>query len=132
MSKHPKTAQDALTLWDAGEPVPAFPVEAQDSEQEAIYSVAFELLRKFYAETEENYPLKPIGHMTPDELNVLLEQTGGKKISMREFQAAHSVAFVAVLNGWAKMLRQHIGEHLPEITVTNPQPRQNQNSTAKP
>ena len=125
MNKSPKTAQDALALWDAGEPVPAFRVEAEDSEQEAIYAVAFELIRR----EEANLPVA-ITRLQPDELTTLLEQTKGHKLSVREFHVAHSIAFVAFKNGWAAMLRQHIGEHIPAITVTNPRPKEKQNGTA--
>jgi hypothetical protein len=119
MNKAPKTAKDALALWDAGEPVPAFRVEAEDSEQEAIYAVAFELIRN----GQDQLP-------TPD--NTLVSLTDRREsftaaqlelfnsLSVREFHVAHSIAFVALKNGWAATLRQHIGEHIPAITVQKP------------
>jgi hypothetical protein len=88
--KPPMTAQDALALWDAGKPVPGFQVEAEGSEQNEIYAAAFDLI----AERPSPHPL-----------------------SDRERDVAFSIAQVAKLNGWAAMLRQHIGPHIPAITV---------------
>ena len=42
----PRTAADALALWDAGQPVPAFRVESEGAAQSAIWAVAFEVISR--------------------------------------------------------------------------------------
>jgi hypothetical protein len=41
----PRTAADALKMWDAGEPVPAFRVESEGASQQDIWAFAFDLMR---------------------------------------------------------------------------------------
>jgi hypothetical protein len=95
----PRTAQDALALWDAGKPVPAFHVESEGSSQDDIYGFAFALIRG--------------GGSEPADVSA----TDFPMLNDRERGVAYSLAQVAQSKGWAMMLRQHIGEHIPAITV---------------
>jgi hypothetical protein len=107
MENQPVTAQDALTLWDAGLPVPAFQVETTPERQTHIYGAAFELLRALisgklydFKDLESKY-----GDLTP-----------------RERAVAASIAKVAKKNGWAKMVAQHVHAKSPAITIVNSTP----------
>lgn len=42
----PRTAADALGLWEAGKPVPAFRVESEGASQPSIWEWAFELISR--------------------------------------------------------------------------------------
>jgi len=90
----PKTAAEALALWDSGEPVPAFQVESEGAEQEKIYALAFELLR---------------GKEMTSEAGVSLTE--------RERAVAYSIAQVAKSKGWAVMVASHVGPQIPAITI---------------
>jgi hypothetical protein len=119
-NKIPKTAQDALALWDAGEAVPAFRVEAEDSEQETIYAAAFELIRHENTDcTKTGDPKKPL-QFGPIASSSWAEFCAWNKLTDRELEVSNSIAHVAILKGWSAMLRQHIGEHIPSITVQKP------------
>lgn len=95
----PRTAADALALWQAGEPVPAFEVESEGAPQRLIYAAAFE---------------------------IILSQLGGAAfttplgLTKREIEAAESIAAVALAKGWAPMLKQHRHESIAEIIVQKP------------
>jgi hypothetical protein len=93
----PRTAQDAVKAWDKGEEIDAFHVEAEDSEQVAIYAAAFDILA--------GRELKP-------------------GLSEREKDVAKSIAAVALERGWARMVREHTAYTGPRathmITVQNP------------
>ena len=101
MEKAFKTADDALKAWDAGEELEAFHVEAEESEQVAIYAAAFDILA--------GRELKP-------------------GLSDREVDVAKSIAAVALEKGWARMVREHTQYSGPRathpITVTNPAAKQ--------
>lgn len=92
----PLTARDALALWDAGEPVPAFQVETLPERQQVVYAAAFEMIRKG--------ELAEVGDL-----------------SERENDVARSIAHVAKESGWAKMVSQHIHRDSPAITVRKPE-----------
>jgi hypothetical protein len=94
MSKTPKTAKEALDLWDAGEAVPAFQVESEGSDQEEIWGYAFEMIRE---PTRED--VAPAG------------------LTDRECDVAYSIAQVAKNKGWALMVAQHVGPQIPAIQV---------------
>lgn len=93
----PLTAQDALKLWDAGEPVPAFQVETTPERQHLVYNAAFEMIRR--------------GEVFGRE---------GTGLSEREWDVAHSISHVAQGSGWAKMVSQHIHRDSPAISVSKP------------
>lgn len=102
----PVTAKDALKMWDAGEPIPAFQVESVGSSQSEIYGAAFDWIRY-------------------EELDVHAKEIDGapdsvKRLPRREQEVAHSIAFVALKNGWAKMVTSHIHQVSPAITVQKP------------
>lgn len=93
----PRTAADALALWDEGKPVPAFQVETEGASQDHIYGFAFELIRATL--TEKGDP------------------ADSPTLNDRERGVAYSISQVALSKGWAAMLRQHVGQHIPAITV---------------
>ena len=113
----PKTAEDALALWDAGEPVPAFHVESEGASQEAIYACAFELLRDFSVLAGN----VAFGTLASSNFAADCAKHG---LTDREVDAAHSIAYVAALKGWIAMIRQHVGTHIQAISVTKPQEQQ--------
>lgn len=100
----PLTAMDALRMWDSGGAVPAFQVEAAPERQAAVFSAAFEIIRA----TED-----------PDALEKLATGTIAD-LSERECDVARSIAHVAQLSGWAKMVSQHVHRDSPAIAVTKP------------
>jgi hypothetical protein len=93
-AKNPVTAQDALKLWDDGEAVPAFQVEAKPERQSIVWAAAFDLLR------------------------------GGNQdlshLSERERVVAESIVHVAKEQGWSKMVSTHIHASSPAISITKP------------
>lgn len=98
----PKTAAEALKLWDDGADVPAFRVESQDATQQQIYAAAFEMIRASVA---------------PTDASPNLIHTTARKLTQREVHVAKSIAQIALKFGWRAMLQQHIGEQIPAITV---------------
>lgn len=92
----PFTAKDALAIWDEGKPLLAFRVNSEGATQEAIYAAAFEMIR------EGDLPGSARDY---DGLTII------------EAQSAHSIAFVALRNGWAQMVQGHIHPNSPEITI---------------
>ncbi len=105
----PLTAKDALALWDAGEAVPGFQVETSPERQMQLYMMAFEMIR--IAEVVDGEP--KIGLPMP------MSPIWGE-ITMREHDVAHSIAYVALKSGWAKMVSQHIHRDSPAVTVKKP------------
>lgn len=95
----PFTVKDALATWDEGKPLRAFRVNTEGSSQDAIYAAAFEMIR------EGDLP----GSARDFEGLTILEA-----------QSAHSIAFVALRNGWAQMVQSHIAPNSPEITIRKP------------
>lgn len=106
----PVTAKEALDLWDAGKDVQAFQVEAKPERQNDVYSVAFMMIR--LGKVPDN-----VSNLNVKALEELLDLTGGRKLSEREFHVAHSIAFVALQSGWAKMVSQHVHRDSPAITI---------------
>jgi hypothetical protein len=99
----PVTAEDALALWDAGEPVPAIRVESEGASQGEIYTAAFECIRA------------SIGNKGTSKAAELLA-----RLTQREREAANSIHLVALKTGWAAMLRQHTHDAIAKIQVQNP------------
>jgi hypothetical protein len=91
---NPITAADALKLWDAGEAVPAFQVEAKPERQAIVYAAAFDVLRG--------------------------EDHDHSHLSERERDVAESIAVVAKKEGWGKMVATHIHAVSPAISVSRP------------
>jgi hypothetical protein len=94
MSKGPKTAKEALELWDSGAPVPAFQVESEGADQDEIYALAFELMR-----------------------GAEIPSGSGPALTDREREVAYSIAKVAQDKGWAIMVASHVGPQVPAITI---------------
>lgn len=103
----PITAKQALDFWNDGKEIPAFQVEGAPENQNEIYGVAFELIEGDFSLTQ---PL--------EELRRLVK--GADALSEREFEAAHSIAYVSMKVGWAKMVSQHVHRDSPAITVKKP------------
>lgn len=85
----PRSAEEAVQLWDAGANISAFHVEAEESEQVAIYAAAFDILAG--------------RELTPG-------------LSDREIDVAKSIAAVATEKGWGRMVREHIQYTGPRAT----------------
>lgn len=98
----PRTAPQALALWDAGEPVPAFQVESEANEQETIWGAAFDQLA---------------GRETPPP---------PEKFTARERDVIKSIVFVAKELGWAVMVSRHVDVRSPAITIRKPGTEQQQ------
>ena len=92
----PRTAPQALSLWDNGESVPAFEVESEANEQETIWGAAFDRL----AGRESPAPPQPF--------------------TQREKQVIDSIVFVAQKLGWGVMISRHVHERSPAITIKKP------------
>ena len=91
-----RTAIEALALWDAGEPIPAFEVESEVNEQETLWGAAFDRIAR-----RKNAP-PPI------------------PFTKRERVVIDSIVFVAQKIGWYEMVRRHIHERSPSITIRKP------------
>jgi hypothetical protein len=104
----PRDAKEALELWDKGEAIAGFQVESEGTSQDALYSYAFELIRKGRF---------PVGAEKPEIPFVKAPDSFTK----REIDAARSIAFVALLKGWAPMVAQHLASgHIRAITIKKP------------
>lgn len=100
----PVTAKQALEQWNAGKGVPAFQVEGDPERQREIYIVAFSMIGGDYSLTQDLAELRrlvPTGDLTD-----------------REFETAHSIAYVAMKVGWSKMVSQHTHKDSPAIVVS--------------
>jgi hypothetical protein len=100
----PITAKQALEQWNAGKDVPAFQVEGNPERQREIFAVAFDMIGGDYSLTQDLAELRrvvPAGDLTD-----------------REFETAHSIAYVAMKVGWSKMVSQHIHRDSPAITIS--------------
>ena len=92
----PRTWQEALKLWDAGEPLAVFQVEAEDATQVQLWGWAFLCLR--------------------DNVDYFI--AGATK---RENDVVKSIAHVARNEPWDKMIQRHIDpRHSPAITIQKP------------
>ena len=99
----PRTAEEAVELWDKGEPLAAFEVESEGAHQQEIYAHAIELLRR--GRIVDRAPVFPIIAPPAD-------------FTKREKDTAQSIAYVALLKGWAAMVAQHLaGGHIRAIVV---------------
>ena len=93
--KHnPVTAAEALKLWEAGEAIPAFQVEAKPERQGLVWAAAFDLLRN--------------------------DEHDHSHLSDRERDVAVSISTVAKEKGWARMVSEHIHAKSPAISLTKP------------
>jgi len=104
----PLTAADALSLWDEGGAIAAFQVEGRPERQKAVYAAAFELIR-------HNEDHEQLG-VYDNSLYENRKKFGD--LEQREFEIAHSIAYVALKEGWAKMVSQHIHRDSPAITIS--------------
>ena len=95
----PLTAAAAADAWFRGATLRAFRVNADTATQNQIYAAAFEMIRDGDL---------PGSARDFDGLTIL------------EAQSAHSIAFVALREGWAAMVLSHIHANSPEITVKKP------------
>lgn len=107
----PITAQDALELWDSGQPVPAIRVEAEANTQDAIYELVFEAIRRGFRveDLAANADALRAGAFIPTS-----------HLTKREIEAVHSVAIVALKKGWQAMLAQHDHPSIAKLTVQKP------------
>ena len=102
----PKTAKEALELWDKGEPIHAFEVEHETATVEAIYAAAFELIRGGRL------------NLRSTDAVILPKLTADSPLNKREREVAHSIAYVALLRGWAAMVEQHLADgHIRAMIV---------------
>ena len=108
----PISAKDAVALWKAGKPVPAFQVQGSPDRQVQIYEVAFEMIEGDYNLTTLEKP--ELQRMAP----------GGTNLNPTEFMTAWSIAFVAKQEGWAKMVQTHVHEKSPAMTIERPKPKE--------
>lgn len=91
VSKMPNTWQEALEMWDAGEPVPAFQVESEGSTQEQLWGLAFDLLR------DSSGTIDGITH--------------------READVVESIVVVAKVTPWARLVSLHVHTNSPALMV---------------
>jgi hypothetical protein len=99
----PITAKQALEQWNAGKVVPAFQVEGDPERQQEIWGAAFEMIGGDYSLTQDLAELRrvvPAGDLTD-----------------REFETAHSIAYVAMKVGWSKMVSQHVHKDSPPMVI---------------
>jgi hypothetical protein len=107
-AKIPKTAKEALELWDGMHPVPAFRVETENADQEQVYWAAFECLRTLLSLPES-------------VLGLAVNAIVGEGLTKRESEVALAIAQTARRFGWAKMIEQHTSSgHIPAITIQRP------------
>jgi len=107
-AQNPGTASEALELWDKGKPLRAFRVNSDGIAQDKIYAAAFEILRHW-----DDWNATAIkGAVAFRAVSKDLAHLTGK-----EFDSAYSIAHVARLRGWSRMVDEHIGERSPEISV---------------
>lgn len=94
--QNPRTMGEALELWDAGELLPVFEVESQHNEQHTLWGAAFDKIagRKIVT------PAIPF--------------------TKRERDVIASIVFVAAKIGWREMIRSHIHEKSPAISIRKP------------
>jgi hypothetical protein len=111
----PRDAKEALELWEKGEEIAAFEVETQRCTQAEIYSLAFEMMRA--GKVQQVGTTGGVTITIPTVEAVRNSMVAGK-ISKREIDTAHSIAYVALLKGWAPMVAQHLASgHIKAITV---------------
>lgn len=124
------SAMEALALWDEGKKVAAIEVESEGSSQNDIYAVAFEFLRR-HKQMEDDAGaivasdwMSGIAPASQHEtvVGAIRELRNFAALSDREFDAAASVAAVAVVKGWTVMLGQHEHPSIRWIEVQKPKP----------
>lgn len=98
--KNPRTAPQALALWDSGEPVPAFEVESDGATQDELWGAAIDQLAG--------------------------RSSAPTKFTKRERDVIASIVFVAKKIGWSEMVRRHIHDKSPAITIRKPAAEQKQ------
>jgi hypothetical protein len=96
-----RTAEDALKLWDAGEPVPAFEVESEGASQQTLWGLAFDLIRAGGT--------------------AMLGEEKTRDLTPRECDVVASIATVAKQKGWARMVASYVNAATsPAITIQKP------------
>jgi hypothetical protein len=100
----PITAKQAAELWRDGNSIQAFQVEGDPERQHIIYGVAFGMIEGDFILTES---LADLRRVVP----------GAAELDDREFETAHSIAYVSMKIGWAKMVSQHVHRDSPAITI---------------
>jgi hypothetical protein len=103
----PLTAKQALEQWEAGKEVPAFQVEANAERQMIVWGVAFTMIAGQFSLTQDLAELRRL-------------VAGADMLSDREFEVAHSIAYVSMKIGWAKMISQHVHRDSPAIVIKKP------------
>jgi hypothetical protein len=105
----PRDAKEALELWDKGEAIAAFEVETDGVRpQVELYAYAFELIRKAKF---------PVGAKGP-ELGYVQAPAS---FSKRDVDVARSIAYVAMLKGWAAMVALHLSSgHIRALVIKKP------------
>jgi hypothetical protein len=91
VSKMPNTWQEALEMWDAGEPVPAFQVESEGATQDQLWGLAFQVLR------DPSVAVDGISH--------------------READVVESIVHVAKLRSWPQLISSHVHAMSPALMV---------------
>lgn len=93
----PQTWQEALKLWDAGEPLAVFQVESEGATQTQLWGWAFDCLR---GDTEFSAELP---------------------VTKREIAVVNSIFNVAKSESWARMIQRHVDpQKSPAITIQKP------------
>jgi hypothetical protein len=99
----PNTATEALAAWDEGKMLRAVRVTTDGATQNEIYAAAFDMIRA--------------GNVVASAR----ELPEHKTLTLREHQSAHSIAFVAMREGFSVMVNGHISAKSPEISVRKPE-----------
>jgi len=94
VSKMPHTWEEALKMWDAGEPVPVFQVESEGATQAQLWGTAFQALR------DPNVTIDGITH--------------------READVVDSIVQVAKLVPWPQMISRHVHANSPALMIQKP------------
>lgn len=94
VSKMPNTWEEALAMWDAGEPVPAFQVESEGATQQQLWRLAFDVMR------DSSVALDGITH--------------------READVVESIVHVAKLKPWPQLVSSHVHATSPALMIQKP------------
>jgi hypothetical protein len=108
----PKTLKEALKLWDAGEPVPAFRVESKGAAtQDQLWGAAFALLTG----SERDRGALLFNNAAQESFQKFCKDHAFTK---RDQDVAHSIAHVASSCAWDSMLEDYVHNlSSPAITV---------------
>lgn len=98
----PHTAAEALAAWDEGKTLRAVRVTTDGAAQSEIYAAAFDMIRD--------------GNVARSAR----ELPKHEKLTVDELRSAHSIAFVALREGFSVMVSGHVSPKSPEITIRKP------------